>query len=112
MQDKMIILYQKLRDITAAYMVYQERHTIEMIKEIIPQIQEFVLWFLEGNRFGIEQALYQDLSTNLVNVVNDILTALQEEDRVLLNDAVAYGLMEYLEMFLDAKQEELSHGTL
>lgn len=109
MENKIIELYKKVRDISAAHMVYQDRHNIEMIKKIIPLIQEFVSWFLEENRFGIEQELYRGLCENLLNIVNDILTAIETEDRVLMNDAVAYGLMEYLEMFVG---EDVANGVV
>lgn len=109
MRNKIIELYKKIRDISAAYMIYQDRYNIEMIREIIPLIQEFVSWFLEENRFGIEQELYRGLCENLLNIVNDILTAIEAGDRVLMNDAIAYGLIEYLEMFVG---EDVANGVV
>lgn len=112
MEKKIQDLFEELRMITAAYMIYQEREKLEKIKNIIPQIQDFVMWFLEGNRFGIEDDLYQGLSKNLLVILEDILTALEQEDKVLLNDAVAYGLMEYLEMFIEIEQEDKADDNL
>ena len=45
------------------------------------------------------------MSKNLVIILQDLLTALQEEDMVLLHDAIAYGLLEYLRLFVDTDQE-------
>lgn len=103
MENKIQNLYQNLLKISLDYLIYQKRNNVESVKKIIPQIQEFVLWFLERNRFGMEEELYQNVSQNLLWILEDILESLKQQDRVLLQDALAYGLMEYLEPFI--KQE-------
>ena len=45
------------------------------------------------------------MSCNLIDILKDILGALEQDDMVLLNDAMSYGLMEYLQLFLDVGQE-------
>lgn len=112
MDEKMQKLYGELRDIVAFFLIYQARDNIERIKKIIPEIQEFVLWFLEGNKFGLEEELYQGMSSNLLCILEDILMALEQGDKVLLHDAVAYGLMEYLELFVEVPQEEKADDSL
>lgn len=106
MEKKIQKLYKEIRDIAAWYMIYQRRDNVEQIRKIIPRIQEFVLWFLEGNRFGIEEDLYQEMSINLNDILKDILTALEQRDMVLMHDAIAYGMLEYLKLFVDPEQEE------
>lgn len=106
MEEKIQNLYHVLTDIAAEYLIYQKRDNVELVKKVILQIQEFVLWFLEKNRFGIEQQLYQAMSENLIEILKDILTALEQNDTVLLNDAIAYGLMEYLKLFVRLEGEE------
>ena len=76
-----------------------------MIKEIIPQIQEFVLWFLGENKFGIEEELYVGMKQQLIEILKEILTAIEYEDIVLMHDAVANGLLEYLKLFVEVNQE-------
>ncbi len=105
MFDKIENLYQSMYQISYGYLIEQKRDNIKLIKKIIPQIQEFVLWFLEGNRFEIEEELYQEMQSYLLQVLEDITNAIAQEDRVLLHDAVAYGMMEYLKMFMDSKRE-------
>lgn len=112
MEDTIQRLHEKLRDISAWFVIYQVRDNVERIKKIIPEIQEFVLWFLEGNKFGVEEELYQGMSRNLICILEDILEALREGDMVLLHDATAYGLMEYLELFVDIEQEEKADDNL
>lgn len=108
MEEKIADLYRSLVEISARYMIYQKRDNIEAVKELIPQIQEFVLWFMEENRFGVEEEVYQGLRNGLLQILEDILQAIGQGDKVLLHDAVAYGLIEILELFPEIRpmQEE------
>ena len=112
MNEKIQTLYEKIREITAAYLIYQDRKIVSLVREQLSQIQEFAAWFLAGNQFGIEEELYQGLSNNLLHILQDIVEAIGQEDMVLLNDALAYGLMDYLEIFIEAEQEEKSDDTV
>lgn len=106
MEKKLQELYSKLVKISADYLIYQERNNIDKIKENIPEIQEFVVWFLESNKFAIEEGMYKEMCQSLVCILNDILSAFQQGDRVLAQDAMAYGLLEYLELFVGREQVE------
>ncbi len=112
MDGKIKSLYQSVYQISYGYLIEQKRDNIEKVKKIIPQIQEFVLWFLDGNRFGIEEELYQGMQNYLLQVLKDITSAIAQEDRVLLHDAVAYGLMEYLKMLIDSRQEGMEDDNI
>lgn len=101
MEEKIQNLCMKIRDIGALYLIYQRRDNIEQIKKMIPEIQEFVLWFMEKNILEIDVELYQRMCQNLIIILEDILQAMICEDSVLLHDATAYGLMEYLQLFVD-----------
>ena len=112
MEEKIQELFCKLRDIGASFLIYQKRDNLEQTRKILPEIQEFVLWFLEGNRFGIEEELYQNMSSNLLEVLKDILEALEQEDMVLLHDAAANGLLEYLQLFVNTEQEDGANDNI
>lgn len=103
MQEKIEKLYELLQDISDDLLKYQVRSNLEEIKGIMPQMQEFAMWFLEANKFGIEDDFYQDMCKNLVKILEDIVLALEQEDRVLLYDAVEYGMVEYLALFCEAE---------
>ena len=103
MQEKIEKLYEQLQSISDDLLKYQVRGNLAEIKKIIPQMQEFAMWFLEANKFGIEEELYQDMSKNLVKILEDIVSALEQEDKELLYDAVEYGMMEYLALFCRAE---------
>lgn len=101
MNEKIKYLKSKLNFIGMVYLQTQRVGNIEAVMEYMPQISEFVNWFVSGNIFGIEDNLYQALSDNLLDIVNDIMNAYKNKDRVLMHDAVQYGLIEYLNMFND-----------
>lgn len=101
MSEKIQDLFTQINQIAVEYLFYQKRTNIEAIEKIIPQIQEFVLWFLEGNRFGLEEELYQGMQVQLLGILNDILQGIEQGDKVLLHDAMAYGLLEYLKLFIE-----------
>lgn len=104
MSEKIQDLFTQINQIAVEYLFYQKRTNIEAIEKIIPQIQEFVLWFLEGNRFGLEEELYQGMQVQLLGILNDISQGIEQGDKVLLHDAVAYGLLEYLKLFIEVPE--------
>ncbi len=98
MEEKIRDLHQKVQKIINGYLIYQKRDNIEQMKKIVPQIQEYVLWFMEENKLNINQEKYQELKNNLIFVLEDILEAMEQGDRVLLNDALAWDFVEYLKL--------------
>ncbi len=102
-EEQIMQLHQEMADIIAEYIIFQKRNIVERIKKLIPQIQEFILWFLNENQFGIEQSLYDAMSQNLLLVLEDILTSLQNEDKVLMYDVIVHGLTDYLECFVGSE---------
>ncbi len=112
MEEKIEKLFRALNIIAMNYLFEQKHNNIDDIKELVPQIQEFVLWFLEKNKFGIEEELYSQMQAYLLQVLEDILSALKQGDQVLLHDAVTYGLMDYLELFVELGQEEKENDNL
>ncbi len=105
-QECIAQLLQGILQISGDYVYLQKRDNIEKIKELVPQIQKFVLWFMDGNQFGVEQQLYEDMCHDLLEILQDILTALENNDKVLMHDAVAYGLSKYLECMTETEMED------
>lgn len=112
MYKKIETLYRTAYQMSRGYLVEQERNGVGLVKKMFPQIQEFILWFLKENIFGIETELYLEMQNYLLQVLEDIIYGIKQNDRVLLHDAVAYGLMEYLKMFIDVNQEEQKNDNL
>lgn len=105
MESKILTLYGELRDITAGYMIYQDINIVSEILRKIPQIQEFILWFVEKNRLPVNETDFLDMRKAILDIMKDIVDAIEIGDIVLLNDAVAYGLMDYMGLFIEVKEE-------
>lgn len=108
MQQKIQKLFEEINFIGYYASKNNDIHYIDKAKELFPQIQEFSDWFFKENVFEIDEVLYQKLQINLVDILKDCITAMEENDRVLMLDALEYGISEYLQMFLpeNALKEE------
>ena len=100
MEEKIKTLYENINFIGYYCMSHRKYDYVEKTKSLIPDIREFVEWFMAGNQFGIEEEIYRQLQDNLLEILNDMTTALKEQDRVLMLDALEAGISEYLAMFL------------
>lgn len=100
MEEKIIKLYENINYIGYCCTYEKKNDYLKRIKALVPDIREFANWFMQGNQFGIKDELYIALVKNLLTVLKDCNRAFEEGDRVLLLDALEYGLVEYLEMFL------------
>lgn len=100
-QESIEQLRKKINDISVGYLFFQKKDNVERMKELIPHIQEFIMWFMQDNQFGIETQLYKDMQADLLGILQDILQALEQDDKVLMHDATAYGLVNYLECFTE-----------
>lgn len=103
-------LYESMYSMTIGYLYYQSRKNLNEIEKIVPDMKEFVLWFLEENRFEVDHNYYQNMCNNLIQILQDITVAMEQEDHVLLHDAVAYGFIDYLEIFIP--EEDIKHGNI
>lgn len=110
MEEKIRRLYGELYSMTVGFLYYQSRDNLEEMREAVPLAEEFVLWFLEEDRCGTDAEFHRDMCRNLLGILGDIVTAMEHGDHVLLHDAAAYGLMDYLEMFVE--QEEGTDDTV
>ena len=100
MEEKVIRLYEDINYIGYLYVCQGKNDYVKRANNLLPEIKEFVEWFLSGNQFRIEEELYLALSQNLLVILEDIATATKENDTVLMLDTLEQGLNEYLTMFL------------
>lgn len=49
--------------------------------------------------------IFLDMRKAIFDIMKDIVDAIEIGDIVLLNDAVAYGLMDYMGLFIEVKEE-------
>lgn len=100
MEEKIKQLYENINFIGYYCMFYRKNDYVEKAKKMLPEITEFVEWFMNGNHFNIDEELYIALQQNMNDILKDMQTALEENDRVLMLDALEHGISEYLKMFL------------
>ena len=88
--------------------VHQEsgKHKVQdETRKILPQIQQF-LQALLGMEW--EKEIRNSVTYDVMEIMKDILSAYENDDEVLLIDATAYGVQEYLKYFVS---EELLNGN-
>lgn len=100
MEEKIKELYEDINYIGYDCLYHRKNDYMEKAKSLLPAVQEFAQWFLAENQFEIEDEIYQALQKNLLEILQDMIEALQQRDRVLMLDALEYGIGEYLTMIL------------
>lgn len=100
MEEQIIKLYEDINLIGYVYTCYGKNNYVENAKNLMPQVETFVQWFLSENQFGIDNELYLALKKNLLTILEDIVEAVKQNDTVLMMDALEAGLSEYLKMLL------------
>ena len=98
-------LYKKIYATCVQFAVYRQKNTIENVQLFLPLLNEFVTVFLGGNEFGLDEEDYLLLKQLLMDILNDIMMGLEQRDRVLLEDAIEYGLKEFVELFFQDESE-------
>jgi len=96
MQKKWLDLYNTLEKIEDDFLDYQNRKDLLPIREQLNNIQEFALWFLQENPLGMGKEAFAQAKNEMIAILQDIVSAIEANDYVLMHDAITYGVMEYL----------------
>lgn len=107
MQDKIVNLYDRLKVISDDFLDYQKRNDFMPIRECLNEIQEFAVWFMGKKQLDIDDQTWQKLKKRLMDTLGDIVQSIEQQDYVLMHDAVTYGLIEYLKIFMPDSMEEM-----
>lgn len=105
MEEKWKNLYQILEKIEEDFLDYEKRKDLMPIREHLIKMQEFTVWFLQENHLGLDKVSYEQKKEELLTILRDIISAIEEEDYVLMHDAISYGFMKYLKLFLPEAAE-------
>lgn len=96
MEENIQKLYEAINFLGFHATYHRDNNYVENSKSLIPDVQEFVLWFLKE-----KQHLFEPVVTeNLIDILKDCETALKVYDNVLMMDALEQGISAYLEIFL------------
>ena len=105
-------LHGRLTKISAGYAVFQRRETTDLVRQDLAPVQEFVTWIMQENPIGLEPGLHGETCRDLLGVLQDMLEALRQDDKVLMHDAVEYGLLPYLRCFPGVSEKEGTDDTV
>ena len=97
-------LYKKVYVACVEFAVYNKKNILENAEKFWPLLNEFINEFLKENIYGINEEDYQLLQQLLINILNDMVQAMDNRDSVLMADTVEYGLREFLELFFDEEE--------
>lgn len=98
------VLYKKVYCACVEFAVYQKKNIKERIIEFWPVLGVFAKQFFEKSDFEFEEE-YLQLRQVLLEIINDIVQGMEQEDIILLQDAVEFGLKEFLEIFISSEEE-------
>lgn len=85
--------------------VYKKHDMGDRLKAWMPSLSEITEKVIQNNCYGLESQTYEDICVWWNSILSDILEGMTQRDTVLLEDAVEFGLKEFLECFLS--EEEL-----
>ena len=99
-------IYTKVLRSCVGFSVHGNKKVEEETKELLSALNEFYEQFLKDNIFEINKTDYEKLQLLFINIVRDLSQGLKNKDVVLLEDAMEYGLLPFLEIFMD--EDEVS----
>lgn len=108
-------LYQDVFKMCIEFSAYQKNNVRENVKNILPVLGEFSEIILREHGLEIDAEDYRYLHESWVGILEDIASGMKENDRILLEDTVEYGLKAFLELFFEEQEvrklrEECANG--
>ncbi len=97
-------LYQKVFQACIDFAVYQKKNIREHVEGALPLLEEFSDVFLGEQMEETGGEDYQYLQMVWMDILKDIALGLKENDRILLEDTVEYGLKVFLELFFEEQE--------
>lgn len=79
---------------------------IDDAKEIFKDINKFATWFLAEKDIGLPAEDKAYMNSEVVQMLKDIMEAMERKDSVLMFDALECGIGEYLRMFIPEEDFE------
>ena len=86
------------------FAVYQKKNIRVHVEGVLPMLEEFSDVFLGEQMEGIGGGEYQHMQIVWMDILKDIALGLKENDRILLEDTVEYGLKVFLELFFEEQE--------
>ena len=106
-EEKGIDTISEIEKIEENFLDIEKRNDLVPIQECMLEIQSFAVWFLEKNQLEEETEKWKEKKRELLCILQDIITAIEQQDYVLMHDAITYGVMKYLHWFIKEPVEEI-----
>ncbi len=106
MLEKLEKLKRSIIDECNIYVYFNKPDLIERIKPLIPDIQQFVTEFIQTEDIGVEPDIKASMNADMLDIINDIVSAMEKNDSVLMYDALQSGLVAYLKLFVPEEDDE------
>lgn len=86
------------------YAVFNRADLVNDVKEMLPDVQKFAMWFLKTKDIGVSEDEKQIMDNNVLLMMKDINEALEYSDSALMFDALECGVAQYLRLFLPEEE--------
>ena len=87
-------LYKRVWNACVGFSVYGKKNVEEKSMEMLPELSEFYEEILKENTLQLEK-------TDFDTIIKDFFQGLKNKDIILLEDTMEYGLLPFLELFID-----------
>lgn len=99
MEEVILRLRNKIEEICGIYCDLNKTDITGQIKFFLEDINKFSTWFIGAQDLGIPPEEKEAYNQDMLDILNDIMSAFENRDSALMYDAVYCGLMDYLNMF-------------
>lgn len=101
MKEKLEIIIYQINELCKDYYFSKQYNVLGTAKNMLPNIQDFMTVILSGNNFELSEDEYEGLKKFTIDLMEDIVSALENEDVVLIIDSFDYGLRTLVDIFLN-----------
>ncbi|MDD7642134.1 MAG: hypothetical protein PUK75_06640 [bacterium] len=93
-------LYKIVFSTCVEFAVYQ-KDVVSNVEQMLPMLNELGSLYFTENYYRLDEEDYHLVQMLLTDILKDITQGLEQQDRVLLEDTLEYGLLKFLEIFLE-----------
>ncbi len=99
-------LFDKIENCCTNEIKRRNHQLIKEIKDILPDIMEFTNIILDESNFDMDTETYQLIRSQYVEIVGDLMDGIENQDEVLVMDALYVGMLDFMRLFSEDLDEE------
>lgn len=101
MEEKIKLINNQINELCSDYYITKRYNVLLKAKSMLNDIQDFLIFILSGNYFELSESEYESLKKYTIELMEDIVNAIENNDVVLVIDSFDYGLRELVDIFLN-----------